>query len=148
MVFCLHPTSLDTLGLTNTINNLCKNLYKIHRLRIDFKAAGMDSLNLNFDVKIAIYRLVQEGLNNIVKHSEATQALVRLVYSYPNIILRIEDNGKGFDVDQLTKTVTKKGCMGIWSMKERVALLNGEMTIRSVEQIGTNIHIQIPYYEK
>ena len=108
----------------------------------------MESLNLNFDVKIAIYRLVQEGLNNIVKHAEATQAIVRLVYSYPKIILRIEDNGKGFNVDQLMKTVSKEGCMGIWSMKERVALLKGEMTIRSNKDIGTNIYIEIPYYGK
>ncbi len=148
MVFNIHPTSLDTLGLTNTVNNLCRNISQIYGLIIDFKAAGMDHLKTNFDLNSAIYRLVQEGLNNIVKHAEAKKAVIRLVYSHPNIILRIEDDGKGFDLDDYMETASKRGCMGIWSMKERVALLNGEMTIDSQEQMGTSIVIEIPYYEK
>jgi len=147
MVFNIHPTSLDTLGLTNTINNLCKNISQIYGLTIDFKTAGMDHLKTDFDVNIALYRLIQEGLNNIVKHAEAYKAEIRLVYSHPSIILRIDDDGKGFDVDSCNNN-SMKGCMGIWSMRERTALLNGEITIHSQEQIGTNIVIEIPYYEK
>lgn len=148
MVFTIHPTSLDTLGLSNTLHNLCKNISQMYGLAINFKTAGMNSLNLNFDFNIAIYRLVQEGLNNIVKHAEAKNVKIRLVYSYPNVILRIEDDGKGFDVHHVMENANKEGCMGIWSMKERVALLNGEMALHSYERIGTNIVIEIPYYEK
>ncbi|GAB6143375.1 sensor histidine kinase [Desulfocicer niacini] len=110
---------------------MCKKNSQIYNFKIDFKTAGIDFLDLNFDIKIAIYRLVQEGLNNMAKHAQATMANIRMVYSYPNIILRIEDNGIGFDSDKLMETVNKKGCMGIWSMKERVTLLNGRMNIES-----------------
>lgn len=145
IVFNIHPTSLDTLGLISTVHNLCRNLSQIYGLVINFKTAGMDSLDLNFDVNIAIYRLAQEGLNNIVKHAEARIAEVRLVYSYPKIILRVDDDGQGFDVENLVENASKEGCMGLWSMRERVALLSGEMTIESRPAMGTSIVIEIPY---
>lgn len=148
MVFNIHPTGLETLGITKTIHTLCKNIAQIYDLAIEFKAAGIDALDLNFDIKIAIYRMVQESLNNIVKHARTPMAKIRLVYSYPNIILRIEDDGIGFDVGELMETACKKGCMGIWSMKERVALLEGQMTIESKQNQGTSIVFEIPYYEK
>jgi len=146
MVFNIHPTGLETLGITKTTHNLCKNISQIYGFKIDFKTAGIDSLDLDFDIKIAIYRLVQESLNNMAKHAQATMADIRMVYSYPSIILRIEDNGIGFDTDKLAETVNEKGCMGIWSMKERVTLLNGQMTIESRENIGTTLIFDIPYY--
>lgn len=148
MVFNIHPTSMETLGLTNTIDNLCKNTSQIHGLKINFKTAGIDNLKTNFDINIALYRLIQEGLNNIVKHAKASTAEIRIVYSHPNIILRIEDDGTGFDVDNYMQNAEMEACMGIWSMKERVALLNGEITIHSQQEVGTSIIIEIPYYEK
>jgi len=148
MVFNIHPTSLDTLGLTNTIHNLCKNLSQLYDLEIDFKTAGMESLELNFDVKIALYRLVQEGMINIAKHAKASKATVRLVNSFPKVILRIEDDGRGFDVGCIMETGTRNGCLGIWSMKERVAVLNGAMAIRSREPVGTRILVEIPYEQE
>ena len=148
MVFNIHPTSLDTLGLTNTINNLCKNLSQLYDFEIDFKTAGMESLELNFDVNIAIYRLIQEGLNNIAKHARAMKAMVRLVNSFPKIMLRIEDDGQGFDVGSIMETGTRNGCLGIWSMKERVAVLNGRMIIRSREPVGTSILVEMPYTQE
>ena len=145
MVFNIHPPSLHTLGVARTVNNLCKNITKIHRLPIDFKAAGMDALQTNFDINIAIYRIIQEGLTNIVKHAEAASATIRLVYSYPKIIIRIEDDGRGFDTEQLGMTGAAGCCMGVWSMQERVALLNGKMTTRSTPGQGTGIVVEIPY---
>ncbi len=147
MVFNIHPTSLDTLGLKQTILNLCDNISQIYDLKASFQTAGIDALDLNFDVKIAIYRLIQESLNNVVKHAAASTANIRLVYSYPNIILRIEDDGNGFDADNLIEITSQKGCMGLWSMKERVALLNGQMKITSAKGVGTHIFIEIPYDE-
>lgn len=145
MVFNIHPTSLHTLGVACTVNNLCKNITKIHGLSIDFTTAGMDALQTNFDINIAIYRIIQEGLTNIVKHAEAGAATIRLVYSYPKIIIRIEDDGRGFDAAQVGKLGTADCGMGVWSMKERVALLNGKMTTRSTPGQGTGIVVEIPY---
>lgn len=145
MVFNIHPTGLHTLGVVYTLRNLCESISKIHGISVNFKAAGVDSLRMGFDVSIAIYRIVQEAINNIVKHANATQAEVRLVYSYPKIIIRIEDDGRGFDVQQTTEAGNCEGCMGIWSMRERVALLGGELSMTSRPGEGTRIVAEIVY---
>ncbi|MEW6487819.1 MAG: PAS domain S-box protein [Thermodesulfobacteriota bacterium] len=145
MVFTIHPPSLNTLGLVCTLNNLCKNISKIHGLTIVFKSAGLDALNMNFDEKIAVYRIVQEGLTNIVKHANAKNATIRIVFSYPKIIIRIEDDGDGFFVEGLAAKHNTDAGMGIWSMKERVGLLNGRMTTRSEIGRGTKILVEIPF---
>ena len=92
-----------------------------------------------------LYRLAQEGLNNIRKHADAEQATVTLVGSFPNIILRIEDNGKGFDVKARELALCNEKRMGLRSMKERVNLLGGQMTIQSRLMQGTKVFIKIPY---
>ncbi len=148
MVFNIHPTGMDTLGLIKTLHNLCRNVSKLSGLSVDFKTAGMDHLKTNFDLNSAIYRLLQEGLNNIQKHAGAQTVLVRLVFSHPDIILRIEDDGQGFDGQRHLESAARKGCMGIWSMRERVGLLNGKMIIDSQPQQGTRIVIEIPFYQE
>lgn len=92
-----------------------------------------------------MYRLVQEGINNVKKHADAHNVRIKLVSALPNIILRIEDDGKGFDVmERLTASSDEKR-MGLQSMKERVSLLQGRIDIQSSHKKGTNIVIEIPY---
>ncbi|MCX5884084.1 MAG: ATP-binding protein [Deltaproteobacteria bacterium] len=95
-------------------------------------------------MEIHVYRLIQEALSNVRKHAEADHASILLMGSSPNIILRIEDNGRGFDVkaQELLSAATKR--MGIRSMQERVNLLHGQMTIQSQPMNGTKIFIKIP----
>lgn len=147
MVFNIHPTGMDTLGLVNMLHSLCRNVSKLSGLKVDFKTAGMDHLKTDFDLNSAVYRLLQEALNNIRKHADARNVLVRLVFSHPDIILRIEDDGKGFNEKRYLENAAQQGCMGIWSMRERVGLLNGTMVIESQRQKGTWIVIEIPYYQ-
>lgn len=147
MVFNIHPTGMDTLGLVNILNGLCRNVSKLSGLRVDFKSAGMDHLKTDFELNSAIYRLLQEALNNIQKHAGACNVVVRLVFSHPDIILRIDDDGKGFDGQRHLEQSARKGCMGIWSMRERVGLLNGRMTIDSQPRNGTHIFVEIPYFQ-
>jgi signal transduction histidine kinase len=92
--------------------------------------------------------LIQEGLWNIIKHAEATKATIKLVASFPNIILRIEDNGKGFNVKERLTAASKEKRMGLRSMEERVSLLNGKMKIYSRSKEGTKVFIEVPYKEK
>jgi signal transduction histidine kinase len=108
----------------------------------------MKNLKLNFDTEINLYRLIQEGLNNIKKHAKAGHAVVRLVASSPNIILRIEDNGRGFDVKSRLARSFKEKRLGLSSMEERVSLLAGTMRIKSQPSKGTRIFIEIPCKEK
>ena len=88
--------------------------------------------------------MIQEALNNIRKHANATRAAIRLVASFPDIILRVEDNGKGFDVQSRSISAVSEKRMGLASMKERVLQLGGKMRIESREMQGTKIFIKVP----
>ena len=147
LAYDLRPPGLDQLGLVNTLFVYCEDFGKNNGLKIDFIAAGLDDLVLDNDTQINIYRLIQEALHNVKKHAQAQEVTVRLVASSPNIILRIIDNGQGFDVKRWrAKSHTEKR-MGLHSMVERVGLLNGTIDIRSRVGKGTGIIITIPIKE-
>jgi len=148
LAYDLRPPSLDQLGLARTIFQYCEDFSEKTGLSVDFNSAGMDDLRLDFDTEINLYRLVQEGLININKHADARQATIRLVASFPNIILRIEDNGKGFNVRDRLVAVSNEKRMGLRSMEERVGLLEGKMRIQSRPTEGTKIFIEVPCKKK
>lgn len=148
LAYDLRPPSLDQLGLARTIFQYCEDFSEKTGLIVDFNSAGMDDLKLDFDTEINLYRLVQEGLININKHADARIAIIRLVASYPNIILRIEDDGKGFNVEDRLVAVSNEKRMGLRSMGERVGLLEGKMRIQSRPTEGTKIFIEVPYTKK
>ncbi len=148
LAYGLYSSALDQLGLIQAVSELCEEFNVESELHVDFFSAGMDELKLGFDTEISLFRIIQEGLNNIKKHADATHVTVRLVASYPDIILRIEDNGKGFDVRKLLESALSAKRMGIHSMEERAALLNGKMQIDSRPAQGTKIVIKIPLQEQ
>ena len=104
----------------------------------------MSGLLLNADTEINLYRIVQEALHNVTKHSGANQVVIRLIASFPTIILRIEDNGKGFDMKKRLERSFAEKRMGVRSMEERASLLQGKIEIRSQEGKGTKIMVEIP----
>jgi signal transduction histidine kinase len=144
MAYFLRPAGLDKLGLVQTVLQYCEDFSAKNNINVDFFSVGIDELKLDFDTKIAIYRLIQEGLNNIKKHADATHAAIRLVASSPNIILRIEDNGKGFNIQKYSDSAINEKHMGLLSMEERVSSLAGKMKIESRLNQGTKILIEIP----
>ncbi len=148
MAYDLRPPGLDQLGLVTTIFLFCEDFMESTGIDIDFGAAGMDELDLDYDTQINIYRLIQEAFNNIKNHSKATIATIRFVASSPNIVIRIKDNGKGFDVQKRRRQALEDKRMGLQSMKERVALLEGKMNIQSRKGKGSYILIEIPMKEK
>jgi signal transduction histidine kinase len=107
----------------------------------------MEGLSLDLCIKASIYRFVKEALNNIKRHAGANHVKVRLVASYPNIILRIKDNGKGFNVRERLAEARIEKRIGLWSIEERVGFLNGSMEIESKPFQGTQIVIEIPLEE-
>ena len=144
----LLPPVLDDLGLVETLFHYCHDFSEDSGIEVDFSAAGMKDLKLDFNTEINLYRLVQEGLTNIKKHADASHVIVRLIAVSPNIILRIEDNGKGFDVLERLANITKEKRMGIRSIEERVKLLQGKMVLQSKPMQGTKIYIKFPYMGK
>jgi signal transduction histidine kinase len=143
--YYLRPSGLDEMGLVQTIFQYCHDFSEDNGINVDFHSAGMKNLKLDFDTSINLYRLIQEGLTNIKKHADADHVTIRLVAAFPNIILRIEDNGKGFDVQKRLATLSEGKRMGIRSMEQRAKLLQGEMEIQSRPMQGTKISITLPY---
>ena len=148
LAYDLRPPGLDQLGIAQTVFQYCEDFSKKTGLDVDFISAGLDRLKLDFETEINLYRLIQEGLNNIHKHADAGHAAIRLVASFPNIILRIEDDGRGFDLKERLKAIKGEKRMGLQSMAERVRLLGGKMRIQSRPNEGTKILVEISYKEK
>jgi PAS domain S-box-containing protein len=144
----LRPAGMDQLGLVRTVYQLCEDFSEKNNVGVDFYSAGVKDLKLDFDTAINLYRLIQEALNNIKKHARADNVIIRLVASSPNIILRIEDDGKGFEVGIRLSKALKEKRMGLSNMEERVSLLAGRMDIKSRIGRGTRIFIEIPWQEK
>jgi signal transduction histidine kinase len=145
IAYNLRPSSLDQLGLVRTVYQYCEDFSEATGLKVDFNSAGMDELKLDYHTEINLYRLIQEGLNNVMKHAEARRVSIKLVASFPKIILRIVDDGKGFDIKNRLQEAASEKRMGLRSMEERVSLLGGSMRINSRSAKGTKIFIDVPY---
>ena len=134
--------------MVRTAYQYCEEFSEKNKINIDFFAAGMDDLTIPFDTEINLYRLIQEALWNIKKHADASHVTIKMVASFPYIILRVEDDGKGFDIKDRMVSATKEKRMGLRSMEERVSLLNGKMKIHSRLGEGTKIYIEVLYKEQ
>jgi signal transduction histidine kinase len=141
----LLPPGLKELGLTNTMDQFCEDFSEKTGVRVDFQSAGIGDLNLNYNTRINLYRLLQEGLNNVRKHADASNAKIRLISSFPNVILRIYDDGKGFDLKERLAKTSREKRMGLSSMEQRAAILMGRIDIESSPGKGTKVVIKIPH---
>ena len=101
----------------------------------------MPDLTLNPDQSVALFRIVQEALNNVAKHARASQASVLLQQIEDKLLLKIEDDGIGFEHDEQKSPDT----FGLIGIRERVSLLEGELRINSTKGGGTTITITMPY---
>jgi PAS domain S-box-containing protein len=144
----LRPRGLDQMGLVRTISRYCKDFSAKTGLQVDFHSPLVNELQLDADTAINLFRVVQEALRNVGKHAQAGHVSVALKASFPNIALRIEDDGTGFDVNARSFRALTEKRMGLWCMRERVSLLRGEMKIQSCPMQGTKILVEVPWKEK
>jgi len=144
IAYGLRPPALDQLGLPLALERHCEEVSGRTRVDIDFFSTGIENTKLDFDTEINIYRMVQEALSNMGKHSNATRSTVRLVTSYPNLLIRIEDNGDGFPVARRVAEAAKERRMGLRSMEERAKLIGGSMELQSRIGTGTRVIFTIP----
>jgi signal transduction histidine kinase len=135
----LHPTILDDLGLVRAIESECAGIMQRVNIVIIFKAKNVPK-RIGNDIPLCIYRIVQEGLKNIVEHSGAAKCEIKLQGTDNALTLTISDDGAGFD----PKQVRDKPGLGLSSMRERVYLVNGELAIDSLLGQGTTIRITVP----
>ena len=139
----LRPTMLDDVGLIPTLRWYIESFSK--RLNIDsrFEAVGLEG-KLPSQIETACYRIVQEALNNIVKHSGANRAEITLRQKDSVLFASITDNGKGFDLNRMLQPGSPEKGLGLVGMQERVSLLGGKMDIQSGSDFGTRIYVEIP----
>ncbi|SMD08374.1 PAS domain S-box-containing protein [Desulfocicer vacuolatum DSM 3385] len=148
LAYDLRPPSLDHLGLVHALEVFCEEFAAKNKIDVNFHAVGIDGITISPEMEINLYRLVHEALSNVQKHASATRVVIKFVGAYPHIILRIEDNGKGFDLKDRERSMINEKRMGIWSMKERANLLQGRMDIHSQLNRGTKIVIKLLLKDK
>ncbi|MGD8970844.1 MAG: PAS domain-containing protein [Desulfobacterales bacterium] len=144
----LHPAGLDEMGLAVALEMLCSEYSEHQAIDIGFHSAGIEKLKIDLNTQINLYRIVQEGLNNICRHAESKNVRIKLVAAYPNIILRMEDDGKGFEIEKRMRETVLEKRMGLMSMRERANLLGGKVRITSKKGKGTKVVVKFPYRKK
>jgi signal transduction histidine kinase len=135
----LHSATLESLGLEPGISSLCKEFSDRHGIEIDFSADNIPRV-VDPNVALCLFRIVQEALQNLRKHSGSARAEVRLVKRADRIFVSVYDQGKGFDMNDMK---AHEG-LGIRSMGERARLLRGGFTIHSKPGRGTRVEAAIP----
>jgi signal transduction histidine kinase len=135
----LRPTVLDHLGLLAALAQFCENVTEKSGLQVELTTLGKIE-PLAEDMQIAIYRIVQEAVNNSVRHAQACRIEVLLERRGEDIVMVIEDDGAGFDPTQLGRN----GRLGILGMRERADMFGGRLDIESQPGGGTSIIVKIP----
>lgn len=135
----LRPTALDDLGLHTTLVNYVEAWSERSRVEVDFHSTGLEAERLPAPLETALYRIVQEGLTNVLKHAQARRVSLILQRSPNHVRVILEDDGSGFDPE-----AAMSGRLGLRGMRERVALVGGTVTIESTPGKGTGIFVRIP----
>jgi signal transduction histidine kinase len=137
----LRPASLDYLGLRLTLMNFVKEWARYTGVKPDFHTSGLGKVRLSGETETNLYRIAQEALNNILKHAKAKAVSVLLEKRKDTVVLIVEDDGIGFDVE---KKLNRPKGLGLVGMKERAELIGGKFEIESAPRKGTTIFVRAP----
>jgi PAS domain S-box-containing protein len=140
----LRPSALDELGLLPAIEQYALDSGQARGLAVDVRAHGFDGGRLPSTVETAVYRIVQEALTNVVKHARARSVSVVLRHRAGAVQAIVADDGCGFDVEAALRGPGAWAGLGLHGMRERAALLGGEVTIESAPGEGTTIYVCVP----
>lgn len=139
----LRPSELDDLGVIPAVRSMCEEFGEVTKIDVDLKFLRFPK-KLSPEIEVTMYRIIQEALSNIAKHSEATRLVIRCEKEHSRITLKIRDNGKGADQHELTENPSKNSGMGMLNMKERAAYVGGTVSVHSSPKGGMEINVQIP----
>lgn len=136
----LHPYQLDRLGLSKAINSMFTNIEGLSKIKFDVHVGNIDNL-FEKEKEINIYRIVQECVTNIIKHSNAVNARVFVEKKGTNLLIEIADNGKGFNFES---TKLESTGFGLKNLENRVSFLSGNLEFKSDKKFKTQIKVKIP----
>lgn len=135
----MMPETLIKYGLDTALKDFCNDINQSGAVKIIYQSVGMKGVEIEQTASITIYRIVQELVNNIIKHAAASQAVVQLNKLDEQLSITVEDNGKGFDKNLL---INSSG-MGWANIEKRVEFLKGKSDVQSEQGKGTSIHIEM-----
>jgi two-component system, NarL family, sensor kinase len=130
----MMPEVLLKMGVVQATQELCNSISAGKLLKVAMQSYGMEK-RLNASTEIMLYRIIQELLNNIIKHADATEAIVQFNREGNCLSVTVEDNGRGFSMNEGDEKITA----GLSSVKSRVQYLNGQLSIDSQTEIGTTV---------
>lgn len=136
--FSISPGMLGDLGLLETLKWLCNELSAVGSIQFSVEAV-LNEGKLNKEIKFDLFRICQEALHNVVQHSSADAAILKIKETDNSLLLTITDDGKGFDESKY------KESPGLKIMRERAAIINASFTVKSKPGKGTSIEIELPY---
>lgn len=139
----LRPLVLEDLGLAASMQYLVNQLAHGEHIKVDLKLDG-EVEGLSNDMEVAIYRILQEALNNVRKHAHASKVGIWAQFARRYVRLTVQDNGQGFEVPEAITDFASDGNFGVMGLMERAQLFGGDVTIRSEPGQGTTIRIVMP----
>lgn len=139
----LHPPQLDDLGLLPALRWYANEVKAHSGLAVQVSSQGVP-VDLPPDVRTVFFRIAQEAITNAVRHAGASQATIKLETLPGQVELLVQDNGKGFDVEETLKADARRPCWGLLGMQERAALIGGDCRIESQPGIGTTVQVKLP----
>jgi signal transduction histidine kinase len=134
----LHPSILEDLGLSEAMRTECARFSRQQGIAVSYEPENVPR-DLSGDMKLCLYRVLQEGLRNVAKHSGATRVRVRLAGDGGALRFELEDNGNGFSPDGIGRYAG----LGMISMRERVHLVGGNISLDSKPGIGTVLRVTV-----
>ncbi|MEW5939991.1 MAG: sensor histidine kinase, partial [Chloroflexota bacterium] len=140
----LRPSHLDDLGLPAALRWYAGKISERAGLKIRVDIFGEEK-PISESVKIAMFRIAQEALNNIIKHSEATSVFVQLTFRDECVHVSVRDDGQGFDPEAVNLRQSSRPSLGLAGMRERAGLLGGTVSVQSGRGQGTLVEAKIPY---
>lgn len=146
IIYDLRPMSIDDLGLKPTLQKYIENFTSETDIRVELMFIGSDDNIKDSNIALTVFRLVQECLNNVKKHADATEVIIQLECTTKSLIVRVKDDGKGFDTSILKMGhIDSDSGYGVIGMQERVELLEGSFSIDSKTGRGTTVRAVLPF---
>jgi PAS domain S-box-containing protein len=140
----LRPAVLDDLGLIKAIRALIETWSTRCRIDVDFEAGQYNAAGVSSEIETILYRIVQEALNNVAKHSGATRVAIVLRRTEQQVQAIIEDNGRGFDARVRSQSPNGTGRLGLLGIQERLGIVGGNFKIESAPKHGATLFVRIP----
>jgi signal transduction histidine kinase len=140
----LRPAALDDLGLVKAIRALTETWSTRHGIDVDLEARQYEPAGISSEIETILYRIIQEALNNVTKHSGATHVALLLRRTADHVQAIIEDDGRGFDARVAPQSRNGSGRLGLLGIQERLGMVGGDFKIESAPERGATLLVRIP----